>query len=67
MKNSRQIFGGVAGEVAGFVATLLILELTNSGTPADHDHTQSQSYHGWWMLGLTRLPVFRSEAHIQNL
>jgi hypothetical protein len=57
----------VAGAVAGFVATLLILELTNFGTPADRDHTQSRSYHGWWMLGLTRLPVFRSEAHIQNL
>ncbi len=35
MKNSRQIFGGVAGAVAGFVATLLILELTNFGIPAD--------------------------------
>ena len=35
MKNSRQIFGGVAGAVAGFVATLLILELTNFVTPAD--------------------------------
>ena len=35
MKNSRQIFGGVAGAVTGFVATLLILELTNFGTRAD--------------------------------
>jgi len=35
VKNSRQIFGEVAGAVAGFVATLLILELINFGTPAD--------------------------------
>jgi hypothetical protein len=35
VKNSRQIFGGVAGAVAGFVATLLILELTSFVTPAD--------------------------------
>ena len=35
MKNSRQIAGGVAGAVTGFVAVLLILVLTNFGNPAD--------------------------------
>lgn len=35
MKNLRQIAGGVAGAVAGFVAVLLILELTNFGNRAD--------------------------------
>ena len=35
MKNSRQIAGGVAGAVTGFVAVLLILGLTNFGNPAD--------------------------------
>ena len=35
MKNLRQIAGGVAGAVTGFVAVLLILVLTNFGNPAD--------------------------------
>jgi hypothetical protein len=35
LKNLRQIAGGVAGAVTGFVAVLVILELTNFGNPAD--------------------------------
>ena len=35
MKNLRQIAGGVAGAVVGFVAVLLFLELTNFGNRAD--------------------------------
>ncbi|MGH6708772.1 MAG: hypothetical protein ACREEK_07345 [Bradyrhizobium sp.] len=35
MKNSRQIAGGVAGAVAGYLATLLLLELGGFGNPAD--------------------------------
>lgn len=35
MKNSLPIIGGVIGAVAGFVATLLALELTGFGSPAD--------------------------------
>jgi hypothetical protein len=35
MKNSLHIIGGVIGAVAGFLATLLALELTGFGNPAD--------------------------------
>jgi hypothetical protein len=35
LKNLRQIAGGVAGAVTGFVAVLLILVLTSFGNPAD--------------------------------
>jgi len=35
LKNSRQIAGGVAGAVTGFVAVLLILAFTNFGNRAD--------------------------------
>ena len=35
MKNALPIFGGVAGAVAGFVATLLVLELGGFGNKAD--------------------------------
>ena len=35
MKNSLHIIGGVIGAVAGFLATLLVLELAGSGNPAD--------------------------------
>jgi hypothetical protein len=35
MKNSLHIIGGVIGAVAGFLATLLVLELTGFGNPAD--------------------------------
>ena len=35
MKNSLHIIGGVIGAVAGFLATLLGLELVGSGNPAD--------------------------------
>jgi hypothetical protein len=35
MKNALHIIGGVIGAVAGFLATLLALELTGFGNPAD--------------------------------
>lgn len=35
MKNSLPVFGGVIGAVAGYLATLLLLELAGFGNPAD--------------------------------
>ena len=35
MKNALPIFGGVTGAAAGFVATLLLLEVAGFGNPAD--------------------------------
>ena len=35
VKNSLQVAGGVVGAVAGFIATLLILELVGFGNRAD--------------------------------
>lgn len=35
MKNPLPVFGGVIGAVAGYLATLLLLELAGFGNPAD--------------------------------